>query len=102
MWPYRLWCPFISPLGDRRLGLSYQRHFEAPFNTDAELFDWRPGMDQPVSRSCSNEDSDVVLVVADKVKKAIPLLEANRIEQALDLLRELCRDIPEVPVFEIV
>ena len=85
----------------RRLGLSYQRHSEAWCSYDAELADWRPGMDKPLVRPCSNEDGDIVFVASNCVKEAIQLLESEHSQQALDLLRDLCRGVPNVPTFEV-
>ena len=86
----------------RRLGLSYERHSEAGYGYDAQVVDWRPNMEQPLSRPCSNEHGDVTVVASDHVKKAIQWLEADQVQQAISLLRGLCPEIPELPCFEIL
>ena len=86
----------------RKLGVSYSRHGEASFDCDAELADWRPGMKKPLVRTASNINSVDTYVPTDGVRNALTLLEAGHAMKALDALRQLCPDIPELPPFEIV
>jgi len=85
----------------RDLGLAYTRFCEAWCGYDAEIVDFRPGMKEPLIRTCSNEDSDIVLVDAGAVKEALTALEAGRHQEAIDKLRSLCPEIPDLPPFEI-
>ena len=86
----------------RDLGLAYTRFCEAWCGYDAEIVDWRPGMKEPLNRTCSNEDSDIVLVDAAAVKEALTTLEDGRLQEAIGKLRSLCPQIPDLPLFDIV
>ena len=86
----------------RDLGLAYTRSCEASCGYDAEIVEWRPGMKEPLIRTCSNEDSDVVLVHASTVTEALTALEAGRSQEAIARLRSLCPQIPDLPPFEVV
>ena len=86
----------------RDLGLAYTRFCEACCGYDAEIVDWRPGMKEPLIRTCSNEDSDIVLVDGATVKEALTALGAGRTQEAIGKLRSLCPQIPDLPPFEIV
>ena len=86
----------------RELGLAYARFCEAWCGYDAQIVDWRLGMKEPLIRTCSNEDSDIVLVDGATVKEALAALEAGRTEEAARRLRDLCLEIPDLPPFEIV
>ena len=86
----------------RKLGLGYRRYCEAWCGSDAGITDWRPGMKEPLVHTCSNDDSDIVLVDAATVKEALTTLEAGRIPEALSRLKSLCATVPDLPPFEIV
>jgi len=86
----------------RKLGMSYSRQGEASFDCDSELADWRSGMMKPLVRTGSNINSVDTYVPTEGVRKALTLLEAGHTMKALDALRQLCPDIPELPPFEIV
>ena len=86
----------------RELGLAYTRFCEGWCGYDAVLIDWRPGMEEPLVRTCSNEDSDLVLVDGATVKEALTALEAGRTEEAARRLRDLCPEVHDLPPFEIV
>lgn len=86
----------------RELGLAYTRFCEAWCGYDAEIVEWRPGMKEPLIRTCSNEDSDIVLVDATTVNEALTALEAGQIQEAIAKLRSLCPQIPDLPPFEVV
>ena len=86
----------------RRLGLGYRRHCEGWCGYDAEILDWRPGMDEPLARTGSNANCETAFVDVNEVKTALTVLEAGRVSQAIDLLRQLCRDITPLPPFEII
>ena len=86
----------------RKLGLSYSRHGEASFDCDSELADWRPGMKKPLVRPGSNINSHDSYVPIEAVRKALTLLEAGHTMKALDVLRQLCPDVPELPPFDVV
>ena len=86
----------------RELGLAYTRFCEAWCGYDAQIVDWRPGMNEPLIRTCSNEDSDIVLVDAAAVKNALTALEAGRTQEAIVKLRSLCPQLSDLPPFEIV
>ncbi len=85
----------------RELGLSYTRWCEGYCEYDAEVVDWRPGMNEPACRTGSNS-GDATFVPADEVRKALKHLESNHIGRARELLRKLCPDIPDLPPFRIV
>ncbi len=59
-------------------------------------------MKEPLIRTCSNEDSDIVLVDGATVAEALVALEAGRAQEAINKLRSLCPDIPNLPPFQIV
>ena len=86
----------------RELELAYTRFCEAYCGYDAEIVDFRPGMKEPLIRTCSNEGSDIVLVDAATVKEALTSLEAGRTQEAIAKLRSLCPQISDLPPFEIV
>ncbi len=86
----------------RNLGLAYQRFCEGWCGYDAEITDWRPGMDEPLIRTCSNEDSEIVLVDASTVVEALTAIEEGRCQEAIGRLRSLCPQVPDLPPFEIV
>lgn len=85
----------------RELGLSYTRWCEGYCEYDAEVVDWRPGMNEPRCRAGSNSGS-ATFVPADEVRKALKHLESNHFGRARELLRKLCPDIPDLPPFTIV
>ncbi len=84
------------------LGLAYTRYTEGWCNCDAELVDWRPGMDKPLSRTGSNNDCTQTFVLTDRVRDVVTTLEAGEIQKALGTLRELCPEVAVLPPFEIV
>ncbi len=86
----------------RELGLSYCRHTEAWCGDDAILIDWRPGMEEPLVRIGSNDNSDVALVPTDAVGRALAALEAGETSEAIRILKHLCPQVPALPPFEIV
>ena len=86
----------------RDLGLAYTRFCEAYCGYDAEIVEFRPGMKEPLIRTCSNEGSDVILVDAATVKEALTALENGRIQEAIAKLRSLCPQVPDLPPFEII
>ncbi len=85
----------------RRFDLSYTRHTEAGPDSEAELVDWRPGMDKPVIQIGSNVDGERVLVERDSVAKALESLEAGRVDDGIALLKDLCPRLPPIPPFQI-
>ena len=85
----------------RELGLSYCRHTEAWCGEDAILIDWRPGMQEPVERVSSNDNSDAVLVSEETVREALDALEAGGAPEAIRILKSLCLQVPDLPPFEI-
>lgn len=85
----------------RKLGLSYRRHTEAWCGEDAVLVDWHPGMAEPLVRSASNEDGDMVLVPEAEVHKALAALNSGEVAIATAMLRKLCRVVLEIPPFVI-
>ena len=78
------------------------RHSEAYSSYNAEVADWRPGMGKPLCQTGSNEGSDVILVPQADVKEALACLIVGATRRATKLLRKLCPDISELPLFEIV
>jgi hypothetical protein len=73
---------------------------------DAEVFgervDWRPGMNEPLSRICSNESGTKILLAEESVRNALEALEAGNAPTTKRILQSLCHTIPPVPPFEIV
>ena len=59
-------------------------------------------MKEPLIRTCSNEDSAIVLVDGTAVAEVLVAIEAGRAQEAIIILRSLCPDIPNLPPFEIV
>ena len=86
----------------RKLRLPYRRHTEGKYEFDAEIVDYRPGMRRPLVRMGSNNNENETFVAASHVKKALDLLEAGKVEQAIKILRELCPEVAPLPPFEIV
>lgn len=86
----------------RELGLPYTRCSDSNGTYDAERVDWRPGMEQPHSRTCSTESGEKVLVAEESVRSALDALEAGNAPGAKRILQSLCPLIPPVPPFEIV
>ena len=86
----------------RELGLSYCRHTEAWCGEDAVLIDWRPGMQEPLVRRGSNDNSDTALVPEEPVGKALAALEAGDAPEAIRILKDLCSHVPDLPPFDIV
>ena len=86
----------------RRLGLGYRRHTEAACSYDAEVVDWRVGMNKPLVRRGSNENTDTVLVPDEAVRAALVDLEAGRVNQAMTTLKALCPDISDLPSFSVI
>ena len=86
----------------RKLGLAYKRSCEAWCGYDAELVDWRPGMEEPLFRTCSNEDYKILLVDVGTVAEALVELEARQIQNEINKLRNICPQVPDLPPFEIV
>jgi hypothetical protein len=64
----------------RRLRLGYTRHSESKYEYGAELVDWRPGMREPIVRSCSNSPH----VWADFVQEALEQLKSWSQSQGLE------------------
>lgn len=85
----------------RKLNLSYRRHCDAWCGEDAILVDWHPGMAEPLVRSASNEDGDMVLIPEAEVHKALTALNSGEVAIATAMLRKLCPVVPEVPPFVI-
>jgi len=86
----------------RELGLSFSRHTEAWCGDDAILLDWRPGMEEPLVRTGSNDNSDTALVPEEPVVKALAALEAGEASEAIRILKDLCSHVPDLPPFEVV
>ena len=86
----------------RELRLAYTRCSDGASVYDAERVDWRPGMESPLSRICSNESGKKILVAEESVRNALETLEAGNAPTAKRLLQSLCHSIPPVPPFEIV
>lgn len=86
----------------RRLGLPYTRFSEGWCSSDAELLDWRPGMKGPLIRTGSNDDCERTFVTTDSVNDVLAALEAGDVQQAINMLRKLCPEVPALPPFEIV
>jgi len=85
----------------RLIELSYRRHSDSWFGIDPEIVDWRPGMNNSLTRMASNCDQDT-FVPEKEVRKALTHLEKEQVGKAKALLRRLCPNIPEVPPFEII
>ena len=86
----------------QELELAYTRFCEAYCGYDAEIVDFRPGMKEPLIRTCSNEGSDIVLVDGATVKEALTSLEGGRTQEAIAKLQSLCPQVPDLPPFEII
>ena len=86
----------------RELGLCYCRHTEAWCGDDAVLIDWRPGMEEPLVRTGSNDNSDIALVPEESVGKALAALEAGEPSEAIRILKGLCPEVPDLPRLEFV
>jgi len=86
----------------RKLGLGYVRHTEAALDCDAERVDFRHGMKKPLVRVGSNVNIDVTFVPSDALREVISHLEGRQTDKALRALRKLCREVPELPPFEVV
>jgi len=86
----------------RELGLSFCRHTEATCGEDSILIDWRPGMEEPLVRTGSNDNSDIALVAEEPVGKALAALEAGEASEAIRILKDLCSHVPDLPPFEVV
>lgn len=86
----------------RELGLPYTRCSDGTGVYDAERVDWRPGMESPLSRICSNESGEKILIAEESVRNALAALEAGNTPTAKRILQGLCHSIPPVPPFEIV
>ena len=84
----------------RELGLAYTRCSDGASVYDAERVDWRPGMESPLSRICSNESGTKILIAKEPVRKALEALEAGNAPTAKRILQSLCHGIPPVPPFE--
>lgn len=85
----------------RELGLAYTRCSDGARTYDAERVDWRPGMKEPLTRICSNESSNKILIAEESVRDALEALEAGNAPTAKRILQNLCHTIPSVPPFEI-
>jgi len=85
----------------RELELAYTRCSDGASVYDAERVDWRPGMESPLSRICSNESGTKILIPEEPVQKALEALEAGNAPTAKHILQSLCHSIPPVPPFEI-
>ncbi len=68
---------------------------------DAERVDWRPEMKAPLSRICSNESGNKILIAEEPARNALAALEAGNAPTAKRILQSLCHTIPPVPPFEI-
>lgn len=86
----------------RKLGLAYTRCSDGASVYDAERVDWRPGMKEPLSRICSNESGEKILIAEESVRNALAALEAGNAPTAKRILQSLCHNILPVPPFEIV
>jgi hypothetical protein len=86
----------------RDLGLAYTRCSDGASMYDAERVDWRPEMKAPLSRICSNESGEKILVAEEPARNALAALEAGNAPTAKRILQSLCHNIPPVPPFEIV
>ena len=86
----------------RELGLAYTRCSDGASTYDAERDDWRPGMKSPLSRICSNESGNNILIAEEPVRNALEALDAGNFPTAKRILQSLCHSIPPVPPFEIV
>ena len=84
------------------LGLSFRRHSDGKYEYDAEVVDWRPGMHEPLVNHSSNGNENAVYVDADAVKKALGHLDDGHVREAIEILRELCPNMPEIPPLQIV
>ena len=85
----------------RELGLAYIRCSDGASTYDAKRVDWRPGMKEPLSRICSNESGNKILVAEESVRQALEALEAGNAPGAKRILQSLRHTISPVPPFVI-
>jgi len=86
----------------KELGLPYRLWSEAVGDCGAEVTTWAPGMEHPLVVTGDNYDHDTFLVSGPAVQRALVTLEAGRVHEAVELLKEILPDIPDLPTFEIV
>ncbi len=86
----------------RELGLAYCRHCEGTYGNDAWVAAWWPGLAEPVGHRSSNEHPGDIVIPASEVKEAITMLESGHIQPGIDLLKQACPDLPDLPPFEVV
>ena len=81
--PYRLWSEAVGESG-------------------AEITAWTPDMESPDVITGDNNDPETFLVSGLAVRRVLVMLEAGRVDGAIEELRAILPDLPELPVFEIV
>ena len=83
----------------RQHGIPYDRHSSAKYEYDAQLAQFRPGLD--IRCDLASEDGRP-LVDRDEVEKVRDALRAGKVEEARTLVEKLCPEISELPPFQVV
>jgi hypothetical protein len=86
----------------KELGLPYRLWSEAVGESGAEITAWTPDMESPDVITGDNNDPETFLVSGLAVRRVLVMLEAGRVDGAIEELRAILPDLPELPVFEIV
>lgn len=84
----------------RSLNLSYRRYTEASYGSDAEVVNWRIGMENPIRQITSSNHSDI-LVPQSIIIEALALIAIRQIKCARELLRQFCPYIDPLPAFKL-
>lgn len=86
----------------RRLGLPFKHWHEASSDGGSAITMWAPGMEQPVSYPSDHFDHGRIFVDVSIVESALELLEAGKLDDAVELLEGALPIVLNIPLFEVV
>lgn len=85
----------------RAVGIGYSRHSSARYEYNAEIIEWRPGMEAPFAQ-ISDEDG-VINVPGLTVETAVILIGEGRTDEVVEMLKQaLGKHIPALEPLKII
>lgn len=85
----------------RNAGIGYRRHSSAKYEYDAEIVEWRPGMESPVV--FLSDDDRKINILGSIAREAIGLIENGNPNDAVNLLKNHLGDnIPPLEPLKII
>ena len=83
----------------RQLGLSYDRTSVARYEHDGESARWRPGMEQPLVESATQNGNS--LIARERVEACLVIFKDGRVEDGIKALQDLLPDVAPLTKFEL-